>query len=61
MELDDFEKKVIKISVLVVLSLIALCLTIGSISAYYQSKITGYSFWTCFWAGDTVKTINLKK
>lgn len=39
----------------------AIVIPINLVEAHYQSQLSGYSFWQCFWAGDTVHNIVLKK
>jgi len=61
----DEDKAVIKAMAYVVGGIFGLAFLLAFIlglpPAYYQSKITGYSFWECFFAGSTVKIAILKE
>lgn len=44
-----------------IIFLFLIAFALSAPTAYYQSKITGYSFWECFWAGNTIKTVQVDK
>ena len=41
--------------------IVLFAILLNIIGSYYQAQLTGYSFAQCFWAGDTIKQINLVK
>ena len=59
--MDEDLMLAVKVTGLIIAAIVVIGILLATPCAYYQSKVTGYSFAECFWAGDSIKTINLHR